>query len=122
MFITTRTNEDRKLFVEFMRCLVTKNQIRVDLEPNPKKVNTTCNKEKVTKEQIKYWAKELGLPKQNIYIKNKLRTQATANPNGKITIWIASDGKPESTKPINYIVKFALFMGLVSLNICGNRR
>jgi len=73
------------------------------------------------KNHMKYWRKEHGLPLQNIILKNKSRTQATAHPNGKITIWIASDGKPENTKPINHIVRFSLFMGMVSLLYCGYR-
>lgn len=120
MLVTTRTDEKRKLFVEFMKKLVTTNQIRVDLEPNPIKINAVSNEKHTHEKQMKYWRKELGLPLQNITIKNKSRTQATAHPNGKITIWIASDGKPENTKPINYIFRFALFMGMVNLQHCGN--
>ena len=121
MLITTRTNSKRKLYVEFLKKLVLKSQIRVDLEPNPINVNANTTEEQAHKNQMDYWRKELGLPKQNIILTNKSRKQATANPNGKITIWIANNGKLNNTRPINYIFRFALFMGMVSLNICGNR-
>ncbi len=122
MLVTTRKEKDKKLFVEFMKQLVSKNQIRVDLEPNPLKIKNGKSMEQAHKEQKRYWSKSLFILQSNIAIVNETRINPTVHSYGKVTIWIASDGKNKNTKPINSILRFALFMAMVSLHYCGPRK
>ncbi|MCD5380300.1 hypothetical protein LR004_00070 [Candidatus Gracilibacteria bacterium] len=122
MFVTTRKEKDKKLFVEFMKQLVSKNQIRIDLEPSPLKVRSGKTKEQTPQEQKRYWSRSLSIPQLNITIVNETRKSPTLHPYGKIIIWIASDGKNKNKKPINSILRFALFMAMVSLHYCGPRK